>query len=150
MDLLEQVKELQERRLAVEAVDDVVKLAKAAWEIDNKELLASQEQQKVQLNELEMKVRTAAVQGYELDGAKERCPGVSIKIFEELRYDPKKALAWAIAHSMALKLEARGFEKVAKVQDIDFVEKREVAKAMVAQDLGKVLETVETEAATGG
>ena len=53
----------------------------------------------------------------------------------ELAYDYQDALNWALAHNMALTVDLKSFEKIARATPIPFVEKHEVAQATTAREL---------------
>ena len=64
-------------------------------------------------------------------------PGVGIRETIELRYNPKQAFDWAIKNPLALQLNTKIFEKIAKTLHLDFVEYAKVYLATIAQDLSK-------------
>lgn len=67
--------------------------------------------------------------------------GVSIRKITRLEYDELSAIDWVITnnHRSLLKLDKKGFEKVAKVLSLEFVDIREERQATIGRDLSKVL-----------
>lgn len=117
-------------------VNDIVKL----YEEVNKDVF---EQQKLAANsqlEEETKLREMALVLYQEFKEKHLISGVEIKIFENLIYEPGKALAWAKEKGLALKLDQKLFEKFAKAEKPDFVEIKEIPQAHIAKDLEKIFE----------
>ena len=50
-------------------------------------------------------IREHAVDSFRESGDKTPAPGLTVKIFQEIRYNPREAFAWAKEHSIALALE---------------------------------------------
>ena len=48
-------------------------------------------------------------------------PGVRVREMTRLTYDPQDALAWAIEHRLALVLDVKTFEQLARVTALPFV-----------------------------
>ena len=91
----------------------------------------------------EQTLRDLTLQAYAETQDKHPAPGVDIKETSEMRYDPKEAFAWACKHLMALQLDKKSFEGIAKSKtpppDLDFVETAIVFQATIATDLEAVL-----------
>lgn len=68
-----------------------------------------------------------------------KLPGGQIKIYTSLEYDEQIAVDWCLAHEHGklLKLDSRGFEKVAKELEPDFVTTIETPKMTLASDLSE-------------
>lgn len=66
--------------------------------------------------------------------------GVGIHEGGSLSYTREAALDWAMEHKMALQLDKRGFEKIAKTTELDFVNYETVITATIATDLSKYLQ----------
>jgi hypothetical protein len=72
-------------------------------------------------------------------------------VLTKIEYDTARALTYAREHlPQALKLDAREFEKVAKVLKLDFVTTHEEPQATIATDLSKYLASCETCADRNG
>ena len=94
-----------------------------------------------ELANAESAVRAEAIEEYKLcPSNKTPGPGITIKIFDILEYEPGKALTWAIEHKVALKLDTPTFEKIAKVSPLDFVGIGQEPRCQIATDLSKALE----------
>ncbi len=90
--------------------------------------------------EAETELRTLALAEYERTGNKQPGPGVAIRVVTKLDYDPQEALAWAIKHLVALQLDRRVFESLAKTAaGPAFVVTISEPQATIASDLGKAL-----------
>lgn len=89
----------------------------------------------------EEELKHLSTNAYDLDRTnKKPAPGVTIKLFTQLGYEPGKAKEWAIEHKMALALDVKAFEAIAKTAPMDFVIVLQVPKATIATDLTKALE----------
>ena len=99
-----------------------------------------------ELANAESAVRAEAIEEYKLcPSNKTPGPGITIKIFNVLEYEPGKALTWAIEHSLCLKLDVTSFEKLIKsgvFPYVDFVKVTEEARAQIATDLSKALQDI--------
>ena len=74
------------------------------------------------LVEAEATLRDLALDEYMHTGTKTIAPGVVIREAIRLHYDPDVALAWAMEHQLALDLDVKTFEQLAKVLALPFVE----------------------------
>ncbi len=72
--------------------------------------------------EAETALRALAVDIFRCTAQKTVHPGVKIREVTQLAYDPKRALDWAMEHRMALTLDAKAFEKIAKAASLPFVQ----------------------------
>jgi len=90
--------------------------------------------------ETEDQVRALAVDFYTATGDKRAHGAVTVKVFRDLVYDEVMALIYCRQHlPNALKLDARAFEKAAKVIPLSFVDVVETPKATIATDLSEYL-----------
>jgi hypothetical protein len=92
-----------------------------AWTIQHATLLAEEVLRKQHLLHAEMALRTLALDLYQVTGNKSLAPGVKVREVTRLHYDPQAALAWAMEHRMALKLDEKTFEQLARVTALPFV-----------------------------
>lgn len=69
----------------------------------------------VALQSAEQDLRAAAEIEFKVTGEKQVCPGVSIRNVQKVEYEITAALAWARKSGLALKLDTKGFEALAKV-----------------------------------
>lgn len=59
-------------------------------------------------------IKLEAIEEYEKTGNKKLECGVGIRLITKLNYDSDKALLWALKHEMALSLDKKRFEQLAK------------------------------------
>jgi len=80
---------------------------------------------------VESEVRDHAIVIYHLSGEKKLAGGVGIRVMEKIEYAPEEALGWAKEHKMALQLDKKAFERIAKAQkgELNFVKFTEEAIA---------------------
>lgn len=97
----------------------------------NKATIDLLEKNKEDTLKTEESIRDKAVAIFKINGKKQLSFGVGIRLATVLEYDKEKALKWCVEHSMALKLDAPKFEKIAKADKIDFVEYVETPKATI-------------------
>src|SRR5215813_9055543 len=93
-----------------------------AWTIQHATLLEEEALRKQHLLHAEMALRTLALDLYQMTGNKSLAPGVKVREVTRLHYDPQAALAWAMEHRLALSLDAKVFEQLAKVARLPFVQ----------------------------
>jgi hypothetical protein len=93
-----------------------------------------------ELETAEAELRTGLLDLYE-QTEKKHLPYGEIKLFVTLKYNERDAVAWAIRGDMLslLNLDTKGFEKIAKAADLDFVEKRSDPRAFLHSDLSEFL-----------
>jgi hypothetical protein len=58
---------------------------------------------------------------YQATGSKDIASGVRVREMTRLTYDPQDALAWAIEHRLALTLDVKTFDQLARVTTLPFV-----------------------------
>lgn len=92
------------------------------------------------LEAAEAALRQAVLDAYQATGATRVGPGVTIKIYTRVGYDPAQALAWAREHDLCLALDVHAFERIAKGGAIDCVTLRQEPGVTLAADLGAALE----------
>lgn len=109
-----------------------------AWENENRGLLEAIAEEIESLSGQENSLRELTIKAYEQTGSKAPAPGVSVKIFQTLEYDPKQAWQWGIEHhGIGLKLDVPSFEKVVKATPdiVDFVTIKDEPRAQIATKL---------------
>ena len=111
------------------------------WQRDNEVLLKNLVEVAAGLEEEEKILREMALAEYAVTENKKPAPGLEIKIFQEIRYDPAAALVWAKQHDLALRLDEKAFEKIANASPLDFVEIAQIAKCQIATDLSTHIDT---------
>ncbi len=93
----------------------------------------------------ERKDRLAAerVTQFMVDGNKGKKRGLAIRENDVLDYKPEDALAWAIEHKLALKLDTKAFDGYAKKEKPGFVTFAKVATATFPGNPDELLEEEE-------
>jgi len=92
-----------------------------AWAIQYAGLLQEEAQHREAMHQAEAMVRALAIDIYQATGSKDLTPGVKVREMTRLIYDPQTALSWAITHQMALTLDVKTFEQLARVTVLPFV-----------------------------
>ena len=113
-------------------------MAFEVWQADQAQLLSDLALAESQLQQAEKDLKEIAVYDFiegDNSGNRTPIPGIEIKLFTELRYNPQEAFIWAKNHELALTLDVKAFEKIAKASALDFVEVAQVPKAQIASDL---------------
>lgn len=126
---------LKELRRAQSVHKDLLAEKKAEFEKANAGIieLVNDFQEKIQVSE--GLIREEAIIKFKETGEKKLEFGVGIRVMKKLTYNDKQAFSWAKDHSLALALDKRAFEKIAKADDIDFVEITEEATATIPKEI---------------
>lgn len=137
-DLLEH---LHRVRLRIGSLQAEYAEAKRHFEEKYADLLRRRELADLEESEATMAVRKAGLAEFRETGNLAPAPGIKIRMMTRLEYDPEEARRWAMNHRMAVKLDEREFEKLARATpaNFDFVEVRQQPQVTIASDLGKVL-----------
>ncbi|MDP2950695.1 MAG: hypothetical protein Q8P22_14325 [Chloroflexota bacterium] len=145
VSLRDQVVLVHGLRTGLESIKASLKAKRAAFDAENADLLIGLLDRTTELARAETALRDAAMGAYVLMGARKPAPGVEVKDFTEIDYDKGKAFTWATFHEMALVLDTKAFEAIAKAAQppLDFVTIAKVPKATIATDLGKALEATD-------
>jgi hypothetical protein len=102
------------------------------WATQYATLLQDEALHKQTVHQAEATLRTLAIAIYQSTDRKEIAPGVKVREITRLIYDPQEALTWAIAHQMALMLDVKAFEQLAKVTVLPFVTKTTALQATLS------------------
>lgn len=127
-------------RTALAEMQDEYKRRLAEFEAVNAGLIENINVLKLNATQFEDELREMALAEYAATGAKKFSHGIGIRVTTKLDYDEVQALEWAKAHRLALKLDAKAFEKIAKADTPDFVQVVEVPTATLPTDTAKLLE----------
>ncbi len=112
--------------LATEAsVNNLIAEKRADFDAEHVSLFADLHDARKRIMECKETLTEQAIKGYERDGEKKRLGGLGIRLMQDLSYEDKDAFGWAKEHSLCLKLDSSAFKRIAKTQDLDFVEKLE-------------------------
>ena len=132
----DKVKRLHGWRQEKVTLDAIIKDARADCESKLAEVLAERGALEMAITVSESELKAQRVTEY--DGVdKSKRFGIGIREETKLDYSDDDAYQWAVAHQMALKLDKRGFEKIAKVDTPDFVTITTEPQATIAQDLSE-------------
>jgi len=117
----EKLIELQKALLIEEEINTDIMAKQELFDKENKELFEKRINIREVISDCKDILRENAEAGYNKDGEKKRLGGVGIRVLKTVTYDPSEALKWAKEHSLALSLDKRRFEQLAKTEEIDFV-----------------------------
>jgi len=123
----------------------------AEFEAANAGLIESINVLKLNATQFEDELREMALAEYADTGAKKLPHGIGIRVTTKLAYDEAQALEWAKSHGLALKLDAKSFEKIAKADPnsltltytgevVNIVQVVEVPTVTLPTDTAKLLE----------
>ena len=122
-------------RKQVSALAEDFRASLAVWQAEHAGLIADLTEARVALEGAEKGLREAAIALYERTGEKKPAPGVEVKMGTKLIYEEAEALGWAFDHHLALLLDKRAFEKIAKASALAFVVVEQVPFATIATEL---------------
>lgn len=93
------------------------------------------DENKKALGSIEARLRALAIKRYEETGEKKFEYGVGVRVKEIPQYDPEQAFKWAKTSGLALSLNKKAFEKIAKVSSIEFVTFEHVTEGLIPQKI---------------
>jgi hypothetical protein len=137
--LLEQIKAVSQARDIVAKAKSDYEQAFNEWQESNQQLIEFRQRAVEVQNEAEVKLRELTIQAYQETGDKKPAPGVGIREITKLNYDSDQAFKWALEHKIALTLDRKNFEQIAKSSPPDFVEVSMDIQATIATDLSKTI-----------
>ena len=111
----------------------------AKFNADNAALIENRKLAEADVAAAEADVRSLARAHYDATKQTKPIPGIEIKVFKVLRYEPTRAFEWARETKLALvpqSLDTKAFEKIASVTDLPFVTREEDPRVQ----LGKVID----------
>jgi hypothetical protein len=138
--LIEAVRDARYERGAAEAR---VVFSQDAWAAKNRVLLDEQQGTKLALGAAEERLRDAALADYEETGSKAPGPGLGIRVVTDVVYEVAQALTWAKEHGLALRLDNKQFETLAKADPLSVAEVAVLAEhpqATIATNLDAALQ----------
>ena len=127
-ELLKQLKQARSQRYKVRELYEA-KLKEFNESISD--ITTKLEQENNNILGIETDIKELAIKEYNQTGKKKLECGVGIRVMSRLIYEQEDALKWAQDHNLALTLDKKAFESIAKTQAILFVEKREIATATI-------------------
>lgn len=135
VELEEQIKVVVEARGRLGSAVAVKNAIQAEYEADNKDMFDAIKVVSNEVDKAESLLRELTLLAFAETGDKAPAVGVGIREVTKLEYDGKVAFDWAKAHKMALKLDTKAFEKIAKVSPPDFVKIITEPQATIATNL---------------
>ncbi len=130
-NIVEKLKELCKIRNAVEELSATLRIKKEEWDKANVNEIGGLDMAKKDLVAAETELRELALADYAISKEKKLIGGLGIRVLKKLEYSKDTAFEWAKEHSLCLQLDKRAFEKIAKSQDIKWVEITEVPSATI-------------------
>lgn len=140
--LTDSIRDLAATRQSLADVTAQVKAARAAFDTEHAELLASQKVLAAQAAAEEANVKALTLVAYQGTDEKKPAAGVEVKLFDTMEYAPADGFAWAKSTGLALvpeSLDVRAFEKIAKATPLPFVTYGQEPRVTIASDLDKAL-----------
>lgn len=131
-DVLKKVKEL--RDLKTKLKEELIQ-KQEEFKLKNSELLDNIEAVDRNLSDKEQESREFMINHYTQTGEKKHKLGLGIRITTKLTYDDIQALNYCKSHDFALTYDKKKFDKLAKIQDIEFVQKEEVVTATLPSNI---------------
>jgi hypothetical protein len=121
MTLEEAIQTVVTARTQYQAVHQQVQHLREAWATHYAPLLQDEALQKQAVRQAEEALRRLAIEIYHSTGSKDIALGVCVREMTRLTYDPQDALTWAIEHRLALVLDVKTFDQLARVTTLPFV-----------------------------
>jgi len=121
MTLDEAIQAVVATRTQYQMVHQQVQHLREAWASQYAPLLQHEVIQKQAVRQAEDTLRRLAIAMYQATGNKEIAAGVRVREMTRLTYAPQDALTWAIEHRLALVLDVKTFEQLARVTTLSFV-----------------------------
>jgi hypothetical protein len=121
MTLDEAIQTVVAARMQYYTVHTQVQHLREAWATHYAPLLQEEAFHKQIVRQAEAALRRLAIETYQATGSKDIAPGVKVREMTRLTYDPQDALTWAIEHRIALMLDSKTFDALARVTALPFV-----------------------------
>ena len=134
-DLTTEIRVVATARTDMAALNEQLVAIRTLWNEQNKVLLDRITEQKEFVAMGEDRVRELTIAAYKLTGNKAPVPGVGIRETTKLDYTVPDALKWATEHKIALALDKKAFEGIAKQSPLDFVKSSIEVTATIATNL---------------
>ena len=122
---------LKDVRLEQKILNDKYEKVFDIFKEDNKKLINYKNGVNSVISEHESTLREYMSELYLSSGIKKTKCGVGVRLINKIEYSDDDALNWAKQHDMALNLDKRAFEKIAKTTNISFVKTTEVVQPTI-------------------
>ena len=109
----------------LDKLKDTLYKKREKFEEQNKELIEKVRKTSEIQDFLKGEIRVIACQEFKRTGNKKFTSGIGIRVGVSLIYETGEALGWAKEHCLALCLDKKRFEQLAKTEDMEFVTKEE-------------------------
>jgi hypothetical protein len=137
----EQAATLVYARLDYQKYKDEYSLLKEQFDNSVALLMQDMTLAKEDVERAESYLRAAGLAHYAAHPDTKKLPhGLGVRVTQSLVYDADTAFQWAQEHKMALSLDKKAFEKIAKASPLDFVTVEEVPTITIPTDTAKLLE----------
>ena len=119
----------------LEALKTDLRTKKELFEEQNKDTVNKINEMSEVLNQQKEIITTQAKEEYKQTSKKKLLGNIGIRIVKKLSYKANDALIWAKKHDMALSLDKKTFEKIAKTQPLPFVDITEDTKVTFPKEI---------------
>jgi len=137
----DEAKALADARTKLEEQSASLALLRRGWEESVAGNITAVEEAKAAVSIAEENLRKAGLAYYTENPDTKKLPfGLNVRITSTLEYSTDNALAWAVEHKMALSLDKKAFESIAKTHNVPFVTKKEVVTVTLPTDTAKLLQ----------
>ena len=132
--LQSKVAKLHRARMALQEVSERITRARTEWEATQDANFLMQQEAREAVNVLEAEVKHIRIETFDGE-TKTPLYGIGIREVSKLDYSDDAAYLWALSHQLALKLDKKEFEKIAKATPLYFVNVVTEPQATIARDL---------------
>ena len=121
----EKIIEFEKINNELELISEKLREKRAIFDQENEGLFNELYELQNCLSTCKTEIKDSALIEFKETNSKKLFGGLSIRQGVSLVYDSKTAFTWAKDHNMCLNLNKSEFEKIAKIQEIDFVTKED-------------------------
>ena len=132
---LELIKELDKKQKEVSKLDDLIKLKKSEFEASIESIKLKKQEIDSKIAEIKSQVESEAIKNFKETKDKNYLAGIKVQETNNIIYDEKEALNWAIEKKMFLLLDKKAFEKAVDSIGVDFVKKEKGERATFPKEL---------------
>lgn len=137
----DEAKALADARMKFDELSASLAVLRQGWEESVAGNIAAVEEARAAVANAENTLRQAGLAHYAENPSTKKLPcGLSVRVVSSLEYEGTAALAWAIEHKMALALDKKAFEAIAKTHNVPFVTAKENIIITIPTDTTKLLE----------
>ena len=134
--MLDNIRLLHKIRQQRATIGAEIKQSREVWELEMADAFSDMHALDHAIAQTEEQLKTERVRTYNgID--KGKVYGVAIREVTKLHYSDDAAFQWAKNHELALKLDKKQFEKIAKIDTLEFVTITTEPQATIAQDLSE-------------